>query len=102
MGTSKLAGVMTAVPEAIRPTRHLSAAPRHEGPRDRDVLRRHGGRRGRRRPDAREPDRDAGRSAERFGAVVPEVASRARVEALNPLLGEALDRGDSATSMGSP
>src|SRR3712207_4380675 len=29
---------------------------------------------------------------ERFGGVVPEVASRAHVEALNPLLDEALDR----------
>jgi len=28
----------------------------------------------------------------RFGAVVPEVASPAHVEALDPLLGEALDR----------
>ena len=41
---------------------------------------------------------------ERFGGVVPEVAARAHVEALNPLMEEALarPRSGSATSTRSP
>jgi hypothetical protein len=46
---SKLAGLTTAVPEAIRPT-GIGARVAMRVLGDRDVLRRHGGRRPRRRP----------------------------------------------------